>query len=77
MEIEQVRLELSSGTLKGAMIEPSATGNGWMMLFKHESGERVKLTDHSGAEKVFHSLEAATRAAQEIGFQTIHIEERF
>jgi hypothetical protein len=77
MDVQQVRLEFEAGKLQEALIEPSPAGNGWRMLFKRPSGEMVALTEHGGAEKILHSLDAATAVAREIGFQTIHVEERF
>jgi hypothetical protein len=77
MELEQVRLEFEEGRLQEVVIEPSPSGNGWRMLFKDQNGEMLELTEHSGSQKIFHSLDAATRAARHFGFETIHVEERF
>jgi hypothetical protein len=77
MDVQQVRLEFEAGKFLEALIEPSPAGNGWRMLFKRPSGEMVVLTEHGGAEKIVHSVDAATTLAREIGFQTIHVEEQF
>ena len=77
MDLDKVRLEFEAGTLTEAIIEPSPEGNGWMVLFKKEGGETVTLTDHSGIERVLHTLDAATRLAHEAGFETVRVEEPF
>jgi hypothetical protein len=75
MDIEQVHLEFEAGRLKEAIVEPSASG--WLVRFKTEADEVVTLTEHGGGDRLFHSLEAATRLAQDIGFKSVHVEEHF
>jgi hypothetical protein len=77
MDLETARTRFQAGDLQEAIIEPADEGNGWMILFRPHLGEPVKLTDHHGQEKVYHSLEHATEVAREIGFDTLRVEERF
>ena len=77
MELEQVKSDFEAGRLREAVIEPSPTGNGWVLMFRETDGDLVKLTDHSGTPKVFHDLDRASKVANEIGFPTIRVEEPF
>ena len=77
MELEQARSAAEAGKLSGVVIEPSEQGNGWLILVREQSGELVKITDHSGADKIYHSLDYATQVAEGLGFDTVRIEERF
>jgi len=77
MDQEHVQLEFEAGRLVEAVIEPVPGGNGWMLMFREAAGEMVRLTDHGGTEKVFHSLDHATKVANDIGFETIRVEEEF
>jgi hypothetical protein len=77
MELARVRSEFEAGRLREAVIEPSPTGNGWLVLFREADGELVKLTDHVGADVLYHDLDSATKLANDIGFATIRVEERF
>ena len=48
------------------------------MVVLHDSlGGTVKLSDQSGVEKVYHSIDHATEVARDIGFRTVRVEERF
>jgi hypothetical protein len=77
MDLGEIRLEFEAGRLKEAVIEPAPGRNGWVLRFKDASGSLVSLAAAGEAERVFHSLDAATRLAQEIGFHTVHVEEQF
>jgi hypothetical protein len=77
MELNEVRLEYEAGRLKEAIIEPSGAGNGWVLMFKEENDEIVRLTTHGGTDRLFKSLDAATKMAADIGFKEAHVEERF
>jgi len=77
MQLDQVKLEFEAGRLREALIEPAPDRNGWMVLFREDRGQIVRLTDHRGAERVFHSLDHATELARGIGFETVSVEERF
>ncbi|MGD2081868.1 MAG: hypothetical protein PVF91_02810 [Chromatiales bacterium] len=77
MDQETARTRFRAGDLKEVIIEPADQGNGWMIVIRPCLGEPVKLTDHGGGEKVYHSLEHATEVARGIGFDTVRVEERF
>lgn len=77
MELEQARSEFEAGRLSEGVIAPSEEGNGWLILVRVPSGELVRITDHSGADKIYHSLDYATQVAEGLGFETVRIEERF
>ena len=77
MEIDQVQLLFEGGKLSEAIMEPSPTGNGWLLEFRAQDGELIKLTTHGGEERLFRSLDAATNTARRIGFPSARVEEAF
>ncbi len=77
MELEQVKSAFEAGRLREAIIEPSPTGNGWLIMFREAEGDLVKLTDHGGTPRIFHSLDNATKVTSDIGFTSIRVEEPF
>jgi hypothetical protein len=77
MDLDTARARFEAGELEEAVIEPADEGNGWMLLLRQRDGKLVKLTDHSGVEKVYHSLDHATELAREIGFGQVRVEETF
>ena len=77
MDIETACAEYEKGRLKEAIIEPADEGNGWMVLIRMDNGGLEKITDHRGAEKVYHTIDHATEIAKQIGFRTVRVEERF
>jgi hypothetical protein len=77
MDLDEIRRHFEAGRLSEAVVEPSASANGWVLLFKVDHDQMVPLTDHAGQPKVYHSLEAATKVARELGFQMVHVEEKF
>ena len=48
-----------------------------MILVRQVDGTLVKIADHSGMEKVYHTLDHATEVAKQIGFDTVQVEEHF
>ena len=77
MDIQTACAEFEAGRLQDVVIEPADDGNGWMVLVHDTTGRMVKITDHGGAEKIYHTIDYATQVAKEIGFETIRVEERF
>lgn len=77
MDLDTAKARFEAGELEEAVIEPADEGNGWMLLLRQRDGKSVKLTDHSGTEKVYHSLDHATGLAREIGFSEVRVEETF
>ena len=77
MDHDQALSALHSGDLVEAVVKPSDDANGWVLLFVTRSGDEVKLSGHSGTEKIYHTLDHATEIAREIGFRTIRVEEDF
>lgn len=77
MDLDTARGRFQAGELEEAVIEPADEGNGWMLLLRERGGGLVKLTDHSGVEKVYHSLDHATELARQIGFSEVRVEESF
>lgn len=77
VNIEKAQAEFEAGRLREVILEPADEGNGWMVVLEALDGERVKLTDHGGHEKMYHSLDHATEAAKVIGFDTVRVEEPF
>lgn len=77
MELNDVQVLFDAGKLKEVILEPSFCGNGWLVEFKDESGHVIKLTTHNGEERIYSSLDAATKITEMIGFRSARIEERF
>ncbi|GAB6041547.1 hypothetical protein [Endothiovibrio diazotrophicus] len=77
MDLLHAQAEFGAGRLQEAVIEPSPDGNGWRVCFVATDGGRVTLTDHTGTERLYHSLDHADEAAREVGFGEARIEERF
>lgn len=77
MDTRTACAEFEAGRLKDAIIEPADEGNGWMVLLHDSEGKFLKLTDHSGTEKIYHSIDRETEVAREIGFKTVRVEEPF
>lgn len=77
MDLIHAKAEFEAGRLGEAVAEALEGGVGWRLLFHTENGERLLLTDHSGRERVFHSLDHATEIGRDIGFDTVRVEEHF
>lgn len=77
MDIDIAAEEYHNKTISEAIIEPSPNGNGWRILFHRTDGDIVALTDHTGTEKLYHSLDNATNTVQSAGIKTIRVEEHF
>jgi hypothetical protein len=74
---DQALHALHRGELVEAVVTPAEDAEGWVLMFKTQSGDQVLYTGHTGTEKVYHTLDNATEAAREIGFPSIRVEERF
>ena len=77
MDHDQALHALHSGELVEAVVTPAEEAAGWVLMFKTRAGDQILYTGHTGTEKVYHTLDHATEAAREIGFQSIRVEERF
>jgi hypothetical protein len=77
MDHDQALSALHSGALVEAVAKPAEDANGWVLVFVTRSGEQVMYSGHTGTEKVYHTLDHVTEAAQGIGFHTIRVEEKF
>ena len=77
MDIDSAAKEYHKKTISEAIIEPSPSGNGWRILFHKTDGDIVALTDNSGTEKLYHTLDHATDKLQSVGIKTIRVEEHF
>jgi hypothetical protein len=77
MDLMHVKAEFEAGRLSEAVTEPSEKGDGWRLLLHTVSGETLVLTDHSGRERVYHSLDHATEVGRDIGFDSVRVEEHF
>jgi len=77
MNIDSAQRALENGDLSEIIVSPAETGNGWVLSVKTSSGDISPLTDSHGHQKIHHSLDHATAEARQLGFTTVHIEERF
>ena len=77
MDLMHAKAEFEASRLSEAVVEPSEQGEGWRLLFHTENGETLVLTDHSGREHLYHSLDHATEVGRNIGFDSVRVEEHF
>ena len=77
MDLMHAKAEFEAGRLSEVVAEPSEQGKGWRLLLHSEKGEILVLTDHSGRECVYHSLDHATEVGRDIGFDSVRVEEHF
>ncbi len=77
MDLIHAKAEFEAGRLNEAVAEPAEQRDGWRLLFHTENGETLVLTDHSGRERLYHSLDHATEVGQDIGFESVRVEEHF
>ena len=77
MDLIHAKAEFEAGRLIKAAAEPSELGDGWRLLLQAGTGEIQALTDHSGRERLFHSLDQATEVGRDIGFKSVRVEEHF
>jgi len=77
MDHNQALAALHAGELVEAAVKPSASANGWLLVFVTRDGGQLPYSGHTGTEKVYHTLDHATEAARDIGFDTIRVDERF
>ena len=77
MDLIHAKAEFQAGRLSEAAAEPSEQGDGWRLLLHAQTGETLVLTDHSGRERLYHSLDHATEVGRDIGFESVRVEEHF
>lgn len=77
MDHEQIRRAAEAGDLSEAVVVPAQDANGWVLTFTERGGGRVLYTDHTGTEKVYHSLDQVSELARELGFDSVRVEEAF
>lgn len=77
MNVDEARQAHDDGKLREVVLEPADEGNGWMIMVRDGTGALLTVTDHSGIEKIYHTLDHATDAAKAIGFTTVRVEETF
>ena len=77
MDLMHAKAEFNAGRLSEAAAEPSEQGEGWRLLLHTGTGETLVLTDHTGRERLYHSLDHATEVGRDIGFNSVRVEEHF
>ena len=77
MDHDQALTALHAGELVEAVVKPSADANGWLLVFVTREGEQLPYSGHTGTEKIYRTLDHATEAARDIGFDTIRVDETF
>jgi hypothetical protein len=77
MDHDEIMRAVHAGGLLEAIATPAEGADGWILLCLSSNGEQIPYTAASGAPKVFHTLDRATEVAQELGFASIRVEERF
>ncbi|MEW8306095.1 MAG: hypothetical protein G8D88_03215 [gamma proteobacterium symbiont of Ctena orbiculata] len=56
---------------------PNPQPNVGFRRYEKPDAETLMLTDHSGREHVYHSLDHATEVVRDIGFDSVRVEEHF
>lgn len=77
MDHEQIQRAVETGDLTEAVAQAATDANGWVLTFTERGGGRVLYTDHTGTEKVYHSLDQVSELARELGFDRVRVEEEF
>jgi hypothetical protein len=77
MDLMHAKAEFGADRLSEVVAEPSKQGDGWRLLLHLKTGDIQVLTDHSGRESLFRSLDHATQVGRDIGFGSVRVEERF
>ena len=77
MDLMHAKAEFEAARLSEAVAEALESGGGWRLLLHMVDGETQVLTDHSGRERLYHSLDHATEVARDIGFDSVRVEEHF
>lgn len=77
MDLMHAKAEFEADRLIEAVVEPSKESDGWRLLLHTAKGETLVLTDHSGRESLYRSLDHATEVGRDIGFSTVRVEEHF
>jgi hypothetical protein len=77
MDLLHAKAEFEAGRLSEVVAEPSTEGGGWRLLLHSVDETAAVLCDHSGRERLFHSLDHATEVGLEIGFSSVRVEEHF
>jgi hypothetical protein len=77
MDLMHAKAEFEAGRLSDAAAEPSLEGDGWRLLLHTAGGEKLALTDHTGRERLYHSLDHAAEVGRDIGFESVRVEEHF
>jgi len=77
MDLMHAKAEFHAGRLREAAAEPSEQGEGWRLLLHTETGETLVLTDHTGRERLYHSLDHVAEVGRDIGFSSVRVEEHF
>lgn len=77
MDLIHAKAEFEAGRLSEAIAEPSEQSKGWRLVLHCENGDKRVLTDHSGRECQYHSLDHATEVGRDIGFDSVRVEEHF
>ena len=76
MDLLHAKAEFEASRLSEVVAVPSTEGGGWLLLHSVDETAAV-MCDHSGRERLFHSLDYATEVGLEIGFSSVRVEERF
>lgn len=77
MDRDEAMQGVRAGEFVEAVIAPADDANGWVVMLADTHGEQHLYTGHTGTEKVYHDLDQATEVAQELGFTSVRVEERF
>lgn len=77
MDLIHAKAEFNAGRLREAAAEPSEQGEGWRLLLHTDTGDTLVLSDHTGRERLYHSLDHATEVGRDIGFNSVRVEEHF
>ncbi|MGH1462302.1 MAG: hypothetical protein ACRBB6_09710 [Neptuniibacter sp.] len=75
MNISELRGLLLTGHIREGILK--STGQGWAVALEDETGQQFPLTDNTGHEKHYHSLDNATSILRDMGVSNICVVENF
>ena len=75
MQLNELKILFDSGTLKSCLIVRYMLSNEWCVQVEKKSGSPVMMNAQRVSPRRFKSLDAAYKAASELGFRKVMVHE--
>lgn len=75
-KISKVKDLFSYKVLTDAMIVPQPMCDGWLLQFRDNESRLLTLETDRGQIRIFKTIDAAFKTAQEVGFQSVKVSRR-